>query len=406
MFNFIKITILTVIVCLTVITIGFFAYDKLFSVENENSIINNIFTEDPEEEGRNINALIVGIDELGIHTDTIILANFDTKENYIDLVSIPRDFKIHTSDEIASNLSNAPRDMKITELYAYSGKEHGMEYLQETVEDIFHTEIDFYIKIELEAFRYLVDEMGGVYFDVPMNMVYSDPYQDLYINIEEGYQLLDGNQAEQVIRFRKGYANADLGRIEVQQDFLKAIISQLITSDDKVNTITSLAKTGLKYTENNISLDDITSNLKYLDNISTDKIRTFTLPVENAYINGVSYVVLKEDEYYTMLDELFYISDGTEPAEETLVPSNSLTVSVLNGSEQDGKAAEIETLLENNGIPVENIGNYSDETTEYTRIFVKDRLYGTDLLDFFKNPEIIVNHDQEYDIEIVVGKED
>lgn len=405
MLNFIKVTIITMAISLSLIIAGFFAYDKIFSIDNENSVVNNILKENPEEEGKNINALIVGIDELGIHTDTIVLANFDTKENYIDLVSIPRDLRIHTTDEMAANIPNAPRDMKITELYAYAGQENGMKYLQQVIEDIFHTEVEFWVKIELEAFRYLVDEMGGVYFDVPMDMVYSDPYQDLYIQISKGYQLLDGEQAEQVIRFRSGYANADLGRIAVQQDFMKAIITQLLESDDRANTILSLAKTGLKYTENNITIDNITSNLKYVDDLSPDKIRTFTLPVETTMISGRSYVVIKEEEFYTMKEEFFYINDGTE---EVIVdvPSNTLEVKVLNGSEKNDKAKETESMLVDEGIPVASIGTYEGTTTEHTRIFVKQRGYGNDLLEFFANPEIIVDQSQVDDIIIVVGKED
>ncbi len=405
MLNFIKITIVTMAVCLSLMVAGFFVYDKVFSGDNEQSVVNKMLKEDPEEEPKNINALIVGIDELGIHTDTIILANFDNKENYIDLVSIPRDLRIHTTDEMAAKMPSAPRDMKITELYAYAGPEHGMEYLQEVIEDIFHTEVDFWLKIELEAFRYLVDEMDGVYFDVPMDMKYSDPYQDLYIDIDKGYQRLNGEQAEQVIRFRSGYANADLGRIAVQQDFMKAIMTQLLQSEDRANSILSLAKTGLKYTENNITLDDVTTNLKYVDNLSPDKIRTFTLPVDTTMINGRSYVVIKEEEFYNMTDEFFYISDGTEE-EVVEVPSSTLEVVVLNGSGKKGNASETEEMLETAGIPVASIGDYDKEQTEQTRIFVKERGYGNDLLGFFTNPEIIVDHSQVEDIIIVICRED
>ncbi len=404
MLNFIKITIITIAVCMSLIVGGFFVYDKVFSKDNEKSIVNQII-DAPEEDPKNINALIVGIDELGIHTDTIILANFDNKENYIDLVSIPRDLRIHTTDEMAAQMPNAPRDMKITELYAYAGPEHGMEFLQKVIEDTFHTEVEFWVKIELEAFRYLVDEMGGVYFDVPMDMHYSDPYQDLYIDLDKGYQLLNGEEAEMVIRFRSGYANADLGRIAVQQDFLKAIMTQLLQSEDRANSILSLAKTALKYTENNITLDDIMANLKYVDNLSPDKIRTFTLPVETTMINGRSFVVIKEDEFYTMLDEFFYISDGTEE-EIVEVPSSTLEVVVLNGSGKKGNASETEEMLETAGIPVASIGDYDKEQTEQTRIFVRERGYGNDLLEYFENPEIIVDHTQEEDIIIVVGRED
>ena len=85
---------------------------------------------------------------------------------------------------------------------------------------------DFYVMVEWEAIGELVDALGGVYFDVPFDMNYDDPYQDLHIHQEAGYRKLSGEDAMEVIRWRKNNGEpspGDVGRIQIQQDFLSAM---------------------------------------------------------------------------------------------------------------------------------------------------------------------------------------
>ena len=100
-------------------------------------------------------------------------------------------------------------------------------------------EPDFQVVVEWEAVGEIVDAMGGVWFDVPRKMDYEDPYQDLSIHLDKGYQLLNGEQAMGVVRFRdgaNGYKTGDLGRIETQQAFLKAMVEQLL----KIENVTKI----------------------------------------------------------------------------------------------------------------------------------------------------------------------
>ena len=89
--------------------------------------------------------------------------------------------------------------------------------------------MDYTVCVDLQGFVALVDAIDGVPFDVPIDMNYEDPYQDLYIHIPKGYQTLSGTNALKVVRFREGYASQDIGRMETQQKFLKAVAKKMLT---------------------------------------------------------------------------------------------------------------------------------------------------------------------------------
>lgn len=177
--------------------------------------------------------LVAGTDTTSNNTDVLMLASLDSSSKDIKILQIPRDTFVDKSVLGYSNVS------RINGIYAaeynkarnagYSAnnsKKRAMQALCDIVSSAFCTEIDEYVLIDTSAFRAVVDAVGGVYFDVPYDMLYSDPYQDLYIDIKAGYQLLDGENAEHLIRFR-GTPSADIGRIDVRSDFIKTMAVQV-----------------------------------------------------------------------------------------------------------------------------------------------------------------------------------
>ena len=160
--------------------------------------------------------LLCGTDEDGTRTDTILLLTLDRTESSIRLLSIPRD-------------TYAPAYLvpKINSAYgAVGGGEKGMEQLMEQVKNVVGFLPDAYALVDLTAFVEAVDLLGGLDFDVPMDMDYDDPDQNLFIHLRAGEQHLTGEQLMWVVRFRSGYANADIGRTEVQRAVLKAAMQQ------------------------------------------------------------------------------------------------------------------------------------------------------------------------------------
>lgn len=160
--------------------------------------------------------LLAGTDESGDRTDTIMLLSLDRGAGQLRLLSIPRD-------------TYAPDygGYKINAAYgAGGGGTAGMEELMWAVERTIGFAPDGYLLVDLDAFVKTVDLLGGLDFNVPVDMIYDDDTQNLHIDLRAGEQHLDGEQVMGMVRFRAGYANADIGRTEVQRNFLKAALRQ------------------------------------------------------------------------------------------------------------------------------------------------------------------------------------
>ena len=164
--------------------------------------------------------LLIGTDISGARTDTLMLLTVDRPNGSLTLVSIPRDTLVNGTYTVP----------KINTVYAANnGGEEGIDMLMTRVGQCIGFRPDGYMLIQLDAFTEIVDALGGVEFDVPVDMFYNDPSQDLYIALEAGRQLLSGEEALGLVRFRSGYADADLGRVQVQREFLSALISQAVS---------------------------------------------------------------------------------------------------------------------------------------------------------------------------------
>ena len=143
--------------------------------------------------------LIAGKDKAAGLTDTVLVGMLDAQNHTLRFVSIPRD--------TAVNISWSPK--KINQYYpaAENRGEDGVAALLTGVEKLIGYRVDSYAIFDVDVFVELVDTMGGVWFDVPIDMNYDDAGQDLYIHVNQGYQLLDGYNTMCVFRYRSTYAN-------------------------------------------------------------------------------------------------------------------------------------------------------------------------------------------------------
>ena len=185
--------------------------------------------------------LLLGVADQG-GSDTIMLGVFDTGAQTASLISVPRDTAVRYNGSY----------MKINATYSYGG----VEAVAQCVSQMLAVPIDYYVTVNTRAFQEIVDEIGGVYFDVPKRMDYEDPYGDLYIHIAPGYQLLNGRQAEGVVRCRSCYADADIGRAATQRAFLTALAKQTITLSN-VGKVTNLINILNTYVESDMPLNDM-----------------------------------------------------------------------------------------------------------------------------------------------------
>ena len=226
--------------------------------------------------------LIAGTDEGGYRTDTMMLFSVDRASGTMSLVSIPRDTLIYCEYAVP----------KINSAYGWaSGGEAGMQELLKRVTEIIGFAPDGYVLVDLSCFEALVDTMGGVTFDVPMDMHYTDPSQGLTIDISAGEQHLTGQQAMQVVRFRSGYAMQDLGRVETQRSFLSAAIHQWTGFKGLIHLPAAL-KLILDASQTDLSARELVWLCESALLCSRGEIQTQTLPGASSYIAGGSYYVL------------------------------------------------------------------------------------------------------------------
>ena len=273
-----------------------FIYKPQFEDENDVVKAENLATETPKPEGMKgrLSFLLVGTDLGGVHTDTIMVAFYDLDKKKVDILSIPRDTRVKVNGKYR----------KINSANAIGG----MDMLLETLKDSFGISVNYYVKINYKGFVEVVDALGGVDFDVPRDMDYDDPVQDLHIHLEKGMQHLDGKQAEGVVRWRhnndftSGYAEGDVGRVKNQQAFIKAFIEQKLTLSnlDKAGELYGILVENVKTNMTVKNVLDIVPNLKELP---SDAITTYQLPGVGEYVGEVSYFLYDGEEAERMLQE-------------------------------------------------------------------------------------------------------
>ncbi|MCK9479587.1 MAG: LCP family protein [Firmicutes bacterium] len=223
----------------------------------------------PKASKSRANILVMGLDNDSLHTDTIMLFSLDNINKKVSVLSIPRDTRIVFDGQYD----------KINHLYGYKGNE---ENTIQAVTQITGIPIHYYAVVNFVGFRNIIDILGGVEFDVPNvnntgGMFYNDPVQNLKISLKAGPQRLSGKQAEGLVRFRSGYPEADLGRIKMQQQFVKELIKQKL----QLRYITKAAEIYnevVKSTKTNYTLSDAAYHAVIAKSIDTENVETFSLP--------------------------------------------------------------------------------------------------------------------------------
>lgn len=360
-------------------------------------------------------ALIACTDEGEGRTDGIMLVDYNSVNNQISVVSIPRDTKVNIPPDMwevmvqnePSIAYDDPSFKKINSIPNY-GKEQGIEFLKTYLEDLLDVKIDYYAHFNFEGFRYIVDSVGGIEFDVPQSMYYSDPTQDLYINLKPGVQLLDGDKAEQLLRFRS-YPQGDLKRVEVQQAFMKKFFEKVVSLDSIISNPKAYFTTLTQYIDTNFTVTDALKYVGEIKELNVSNTQTYTLPCTTETISGVSFVIVDEQEVKDFAYEIFK-KPTVNPEDIVYEDSFDKSIQVLNGSYKTGFASKTKELLEDNGYIIGNIGDSQDAKSEETKIYVATIGQGDDLQKFFTNSKIIVNPQKTqefgYDITIILGTDE
>lgn len=253
-------------------------------------------------------------------SDTIMVCSYDPKTGEASMLSIPRDTFIGKSK------ANASTSDKINSIYNGGEKP---EKTMEKVNELTGLDIKYYVLVDTKALVELVDTIGGLEFEVPMDMKYDDYSQDLHVNLKEGWQKLTGDQVEQLVRFRHNsngstysysYGIEDFGRMKTQRAVMVAIAKQTIKMKNvkEIGNIIDIAK---KHVKTNMDLNMLKDYIPYAIEINTDEIKTEQLPGESQYINGISFFLADEDEIEEVVQELFL---GKPEEEQNTDNSNTI----------------------------------------------------------------------------------
>ncbi|MBC8015136.1 MAG: LCP family protein [Sporomusaceae bacterium] len=229
-----------------------------------------------------ITILLIGLDDgdpdnpdSPRRSDTMITASIDSKNKTVNLLSIPRDSRVMIPGRNGYD--------KIAHAYSYGGPDLAVR----TVTDFLHIPIDYYIAIEWQSFIKVVDILGGVNLNVEHDMNYDDPYDNLSIHIPKGRQHLDGKRAGEYVRYRHDELG-DIGRVERQQIFLKALSSQMLQSGT-ILKLPALMTTISNYVRTDMNILALAKVGNMIRDMNSDSLHTEMIPGDFATIDDISY---------------------------------------------------------------------------------------------------------------------
>lgn len=303
-----------------------------------------------------VNILVVGQSQN--LTDTLMVCSYDPKTQDACMLSIPRDTFVGRSRNYATG------NDKINSLYQIDPNK-----LVEKVNEITGLNIKYYVKVDTKGLRDLVDSVGGIDFDVPIDMNYDDSSQNLHIHLKAGYQHLDGDKAEQVVRFRHNndgssypmeYGDQDLGRMKTQRAFITQVVKQLVKAEN-ITKVDEFIKIANNNVETNFSLWTLKDYAPYAIDFNTDNIKSATLPGVPDKFNGLWFYAPNKKETEKIIKEMFKTELSAEQEKNA-----EIKVSILNGTTDDEKMEKLKSLLKESGYTVASTG--STTATQTTAI--------------------------------------
>lgn len=343
---------------------------------------------DPEKlkEVERLNVLILG--ESGIPgedyklTDSIMVASYNPQTQQASLLSIPRDTYVGKKDKNTAT-SNYLASYKINTIYRNGTN------IPETIEcvnNVTGLNLDKYILIDTDAIIEVVDAIGGVTFNVPIDMDYDDPVQDLHIHLKAGEQVIDGEKAEQLLRFRHNndgtsypaeYGDNDIGRMRTQREFIQVTAKQLLKIEN-VTKVLDLMDIVFKNVKTNLDMETLKYYIPYIFKFDTSNIVSDTLPGESEKCNEVWIYTANKTQTKQVIEDLFTdkiieeeivaedIKTNTINEESTTKKIEKVTIELLNGTGDKEILTEVKEKLKEKGYVVSKSGTTS--STEKTAI--------------------------------------
>ena len=363
-----------------------------------------------------------GVDDYKL-ADTIMVASYNPKTQQASLMSIPRDTYVGSRNRKTAT-QNYLASYKINSVYR-SGT--NIPEAIERINDLTGLNLENYVIIDTDALIKLVDAIGGVTFNVPIDMDYDDTTQDLHIHLKAGEQLIDGNKAEQLLRFRHNndgstypteYGQQDLGRMRTQREFIQETLKQTLKLENifKIKQIIDIMAENVK---TNMQIENLKSYVPVAVNFDVNNLQTGVVPGESEMCNGVSIYVADEKDTKELVEKLFSYDEPTEQTDSSQENvegntnnssssiSKNVKVEVLNGSGSSSKLKEVVNKLKEAGYTVSKQG--TTNSTARTTITNRTNQSST-ITDEIKEMLGVGNvttgsKNSNVDISIVIGKD-
>ena len=250
-----------------------------------------------------INVLLLGISEdvTSNLADTIIICSYNPKNQNASMISIPRD------TFVGDNKETAKGSEKINYLYSKGSRE-----MLKKVSDMTGMNINYYAVVKTQAVIEIIDILGGVNFEVPIDMNYDDPTQNLHIHLKKGMQLIDGEKAEQLLRFRHNndgssypaeYGDNDYGRMKTQRTFMQETIKQAINVKN-IFKIENIINTILANIETNIEVEELKQYIPFVVEFNIENIVSKQLPGTSERCNNLWFFIQDKTKTKELVESL------------------------------------------------------------------------------------------------------
>ncbi|MBE6658452.1 MAG: LytR family transcriptional regulator [Ruminococcaceae bacterium] len=272
------------------------------------------------------NFLVLGVDRAANLSDVIMVVSYDIKKQTVHVLSLPRDTYINVGSSYHKLNAYFSASYNRSASRGAERYRDAIESMTAFIENGLCIRLDRYVCMDTAGFREIIDAIGGVDMEVPFDMHYEDPEQDLYIHLKAGYQHLDGAKAEQFVRYRSGYLEGDIGRISAQRLFLTALVNQVKTKLD-LSSAVSIAKTALQYVTTDLTVAEIGYFAKNAFSVDLDSMTFTTLP-GGGVINpdtGASYYVMYAENVRKLVNAQFNVYDREISREVFLSNSRKFT---------------------------------------------------------------------------------
>ena len=415
-------TVVSLLLILIISAFSFLAYKIQRNGGGLTGILATVLGED-EKDLENLKPLkilvmgISGVDDYKL-ADTIMVIYYNPKTQAASLMSIPRDTYVGKRDRTTAT-QNYIASYKINTVFR-SGT--NIPEAIDRINDLTGLDLENYLIIDTLALRKLVDQIGGVTFNVPIDMEYDDEGQNLAIRLKAGEQLIDGQKAEWLLRFRHNnngttypasYGMEDLGRMRTQREFIIATLKQTLKAQNifKLRQILNIASENVN---TNIDFSLLKKYIPNAVNFDTENLKTGVLPGDVEMCNGVSIYIANKTKSKTLINELFVENEEEEKEEKETTSTNTSTnveskakLQVLNGTSTDSNLTEVVKKLKDAGFEISKQGttNSVEKTSIINRTKqsediitnIKDIVGKTNVIDGSNNAGV--------DITIIIGKD-